>query len=89
MSSTSMRNKPNQGLFANKTMRNAISREHLSQFILLVICYLGRIYENMRNKYFISIAGKSFRLSHIPRSNKRILIHNDKTIILYTKDNDS
>ena len=39
-------------------MRNAISREHFSQFILLVICYLGRIYENMRNKYFISIAGK-------------------------------
>lgn len=36
-------------------MRNAISREHFSQFILLVICYLGRIYENMRNKYFISI----------------------------------
>ena len=35
-------------------MRNAISREHFSQFILLVICYLGRIYENMRNKYFIS-----------------------------------
>ena len=43
----------------------------------------------MRNKYFISIAGKSFRLSHIPGSNKRILIHNDKTIILCTKDNDS
>lgn len=40
-------------------MRNTISEKYFSYLIILVICYLTHIYENMRNEYLISGAGSS------------------------------